>query len=154
VTRHVFGWWKPPPSIFRQTSACWLVEPQEFIIDGQDVKEPIGIKWHSPRGKSIVTARRVRPRTSSNARRCGLGGRAIDAQSAGEQLGCPSPRKTSELVWYWLALAPAPLMSPSSPRRDSPYRGDPDCRHLINSDIAMVLRTPTKDAEDIKVEHG
>ena len=30
-----------------------------------------------------------------------------------------------------------------------PIAGD-----LITSDIAMALRTPTKDAEEIKVEHG
>ena len=45
-----------------------LVEAQEFVIDGQEVREPIGMSGIRLEAKiHIVTGARVRPRTSSNA---------------------------------------------------------------------------------------
>lgn len=45
-----------------------LVEPQEFVIDGQDVKEPIGMSGIRLEAKiHIVTGAQARPRTSSSA---------------------------------------------------------------------------------------
>jgi cell division protein FtsA len=80
-----------------------LVEPQEFVIDGQEVKEPIGMSGIRLEAKvHIVTG----------------------AQSAAENI-----------IKCHTAVIP--------------IAGD-----LNTSDIAMALRTPTKDAEDIKVESG
>ena len=55
----------------------------------------------------------------------------------------------------WSTSAPAPptsqIFTDGAIRHTAviPIAGD-----LITSDIAMALRTPTKDAEDIKVEYG
>jgi cell division protein FtsA len=45
------------------------VEPQEFVIDGQDVKEPIGMSGIRLEADHIVTEQSA-ARTSSCARRC------------------------------------------------------------------------------------
>ena len=132
-----------------------LVEPQEFVIDGHEVKEPIGAERQPPEVKvHIVTG----------------------AQSAAENI-LKCVRRCLEVER--LVLNPSASGRGADRRREGPGRGggrhrrrhhrrvqiytDGSVRHtavipiagdLITSDIAMALRTPTKDAEEIKVEHG
>ncbi|MCU0929441.1 MAG: cell division protein FtsA [Burkholderiaceae bacterium] len=97
-----------------------LVEPQEFIIDGHEVKEPIGMSGGRLEVKvHIVTgAQSAAENIVKCVRRCGL--------------------EVEMLVLNPSASSHAVLTDDEK----------------ITSDIAMALRTPTKDAEEIKVEYG
>ena len=133
-----------------------LVEPQEFVIDGQDVKEPIGMSGIRLEAKvHIVTgAQSAAENIIKCVRRCGL---------EVEQLML-NPLATSQavltddekelgvaLVDIGAGTTDVAIFTGGAIRHTSviPIAGD-----LITSDIAMALRTPTKDAEDIKVESG
>ncbi|WP_427915258.1 cell division protein FtsA [Ramlibacter sp. MMS24-I3-19] len=133
-----------------------LVEPQEFVIDGQDVKEPIGMSGIRLEAKvHIVTgAQSAAENIIKCVRRCGL---------EVEQLML-NPLATSQavltddekelgvaLVDIGAGTTDVAIFTGGAIRHTAviPIAGD-----LITSDIAMALRTPTKDAEDIKVESG
>ena len=111
-----------------------LVEPQEFVIDGQDVKEPIGMSGIRLEAKvHIVTgAQSAAENIIKCVRRCGL--------------------EVDQLMLNPLASSLAVLTEDE--RELGVCLVDIGAGDLITSDIAMALRTPTKDAEDIKVEHG
>jgi cell division protein FtsA len=133
-----------------------LVEPQEFIIDGHEVKEPIGMSGGRLEVKvHIVTgAQSAAENIVKCVRRCGL---------EAEQLVLnPSASSAAVLTEDEKALGVA-LVDIGAGTTDVSIFTDGSVRHtavipiagdLITSDIAMALRTPTKDAEDIKVEHG
>ena len=133
-----------------------LVEPQEFVIDGQDVREPIGMSGIRLEANiHIVTgAQSAAENIIKCVRRCGLeveqlmlnplaSSHAVltdDERELGVALVDIGAGTTDVAVFTGGAIRHTAVI---------PIAGD-----LITSDIAMALRTPTKDAEDIKVESG
>ena len=133
-----------------------LVEPQEFVIDGQDVREPIGMSGIRLEAKvHIVTgAQSAAENIIKCVRRCGLevdqlmlnplaSSQAVltqDEQELGVALVDIGAGTTDIAIFTGGAIRHTAVI---------PIAGD-----LITSDIAMALRTPTKDAEEIKVQSG
>lgn len=133
-----------------------LVEPQEFVIDGQDVREPIGMSGIRLEAKiHIVTgAQSAAENIIKCVRRCGLdveqlmlnphaSSKAILSQDE-KELGVA-------LVDIGAGTTDVAIFTGGAIRHTAviPIAGD-----LITSDIAMALRTPTKDAEEIKIDSG
>lgn len=133
-----------------------LVEPQEFIIDGQDVREPIGMSGIRLEAKvHIVTgAQSAAENIIKCVRRCGL---EVEQLMLNPHASSQSVLTADEkdlgvaLVDIGAGTTDVAIFSGGAIRHTAviPIAGD-----LITSDIAMALRTPTKDAEDIKVESG
>ena len=133
-----------------------LVEPQEFIIDGHEVKEPIGMSGGRLEVKvHIVTgAQSAAENIVKCVRRCGL---------EAEQLVLnPSASSASVLTDDEKDLGVA-LVDIGAGTTDVAIFADGAIRHTavipiagdqITNDIAMALRTPTPDAEDIKIQYG
>ncbi len=133
-----------------------LVEPQEFIIDGQDVREPIGMSGIRLEAKiHLVTgAQSAAENIIKCVRRCGLeveqlmlnphaSSKAVlteDEKDLGVVMVDIGAGTTDVAIFTGGAIRHTAVI---------PIAGD-----LITSDIAMALRTPTKDAEEIKVESG
>src|SRR5918995_6644 len=109
-----------------------LVEPQEFVIDGHEVKEPIGMS--GGRCGLEVEQLVLNPSASSHAVL------TDDEKDLGVALVDIGAGTTDVAIFTDGAIRHTAVI---------PIAGD-----LITSDIAMALRTPTKDAEDIKVESG
>jgi cell division protein FtsA len=133
-----------------------LVEPQEFVIDGQDVKEPIGMSGIRLEAKvHIVTgAQSAAENIIKCVRRCGLEVEQLMLNPlASSQAVLTQDEKELgvALVDIGAGTTDVAIFTGGAIRHTSviPIAGD-----LITSDIAMALRTPTKDAEDIKVESG
>src|SRR5262249_43784468 len=130
---------------------------QEFIIDGQeDVREPLGmagvrleVKVHIVTG-AVSAAQNI----IKCVRRCGLevtdlilqplaSATAVlseDEKDLGVCLADIGGGTTDIAVFTHGAIRHTAVI---------PIAGD-----QITSDIAMALRTPTKDADDIKMKHG
>ena len=108
-----------------------LVEPQEFIIDSQDVKEPIGMSGIRLEAKvHIVTgAQSAAENIIKCVRRCGLEVEQLMLNPLASSLSVLTEDERE------LGVALVDIGAGTT-------------------DIAMALRTPTKDAEDIKVESG
>jgi cell division protein FtsA len=133
-----------------------LVEPQEFVIDGQDVKEPIGMSGIRLEAKiHIVTgAQSAAENIIKCVRRCGL---EVDQLMLHPLASSHAVLTEDErelgvvLVDIGAGTTDVAIFTGGAIRHTAviPIAGD-----LITSDIAMALRTPTKDAEDIKVENG
>ncbi len=133
-----------------------LVEPQEFIIDGHEVKEPIGMSGSRLEVKvHIVTgAQSAAENILKCVRRCGL---EVDRLVLNPSASAASVLTDDErslgvaVVDIGAGTTDVQIYTDGSVRHTAviPIAGD-----LITSDIAMALRTPTKDAEEIKVEHG
>ena len=133
-----------------------LVEPQEFVIDGQDVREPIGMSGIRLEAKiHLVTgAQSAAENIIKCVRRCGLeveqlmlnphaSSKAVlteDEKDLGVVMVDIGAGTTDVAIFTGGAIRHTAVI---------PIAGD-----LITSDIAMALRTPTKDAEEIKVENG
>jgi len=133
-----------------------LVQPQEFVIDGQDVRQPIGMSGIRLEAKvHIVTgAQSAAENIIKCVRRCGLEVEQLmlnplassqsvltdDERELGVALVDIGAGTTDVAIFTNVAIRHTAVI---------PIAGD-----LITSDIAMALRTPTKDAEDIKVESG
>ncbi|MFM9880062.1 MAG: cell division protein FtsA [Burkholderiaceae bacterium] len=133
-----------------------LVEPQEFVIDGQVVKEPVGMSGIRLEAKvHIVTgAQSAAENIIKCVRRCGLEVEQLmlnplassmsvlthDERELGVALVDIGAGTTDVAVFTYGAIRHTAVI---------PIAGD-----LITSDIAMALRTPTKDAEDIKLDNG
>jgi cell division protein FtsA len=133
-----------------------LVEPQEFIIDGQDVKEPIGMSGIRLEAKvHIVTgAQSAAENIIKCVRRCGLEVDQLMLNPLASSLSVLTQDERElgvALVDIGAGTTDVAIFTGGSIRHTAviPIAGD-----LITSDIAMALRTPTKDAEDIKVESG
>ena len=133
-----------------------LVEPQEFIIDGQDVKEPIGMSGIRLEAKvHIVTgAQSAAENIIKCVRRCGLEVEQLMLNPLASSLSVLTQDERElgvALVDIGAGTTDVAIFTNGSIRHTAviPIAGD-----LITSDIAMALRTPTKDAEDIKVESG
>jgi cell division protein FtsA len=133
-----------------------LVEPQEFIIDGHEVKEPIGmsggrleVKVHLVTGAQSAAENIVKC-----VRRCGLEVEQLVLNPSASSHAVLTPDEKAlgvALVDIGAGTTDVSIFTEGSVRHTAviPIAGD-----LITSDIAMALRTPTKDAEEIKVEYG
>ena len=133
-----------------------LVEPQEFVIDGQDVKEPIGMSGIRLEAKvHIVTgAQSAAENIIKCVRRCGLEVEQLllnPLASSQAVLTDDEKELGVAMVDIGAGTTDVAIFTNGAIRHTAviPIAGD-----LITSDIAMALRTPTKDAEDIKVESG
>ncbi|HOL37891.1 MAG TPA: cell division protein FtsA [Rubrivivax sp.] len=133
-----------------------LVEPQEFVIDGHEVKEPIGMSGSRLEVKvHIVTgAGSAAENILKCVRRCGLEVERLvlnPSASAAAVLTDDEKSLGVAVVDIGAGTTDVQIYTDGSVRHTAviPIAGD-----LITSDIAMALRTPTKDAEQIKVEHG
>ncbi|NBQ86618.1 MAG: cell division protein FtsA [Betaproteobacteria bacterium] len=133
-----------------------LVEPQEFMIDNQEVREPIGMSGIRLEAKvHIVTgAQSAAENILKCVRRCGL---EVEQLLVNPQASSLSVLTDDEkelgvaLVDIGAGATDVRIFTNGAVRHTAviPIAGD-----LITNDIAMALRTPTRDAEDIKVEHG
>ena len=133
-----------------------LVEPQEFVIDGQDVKEPIGMSGIRLEAKvHIVTgAQTAAENILKCVRRCGLEVDQLMLNPLASSLAVLTDDERElgvALVDIGAGTTDVAIFTNGAIRHTSviPIAGD-----LITSDIAMALRTPTRDAEEIKVESG
>jgi cell division protein FtsA len=133
-----------------------LVEPQEFVIDGHEVKEPIGMSGGRLEVKvHIVTgAQAAAENIVKCVRRCGLEVEQLVLNpSASSHAVLTEDEKDLgvALVDIGAGTTDVSIFTDGAIRHTAviPIAGD-----LITSDIAMALRTPTKDAEEIKVEFG
>ena len=133
-----------------------LVEPQEFIIDGQEVKEPIGMSGIRLESKvHIVTcAQSAAENIIKCVRRCGLEVDHLMLNPLASSLATLTEDERElgvVLVDIGAGTTDIAVFSGGAIRHTAvlPVAGE-----LITSDIAMALRTPTDDAEDIKLQHG
>ena len=133
-----------------------LVEPQEFIIDGHEVKEPIGMSGGRLEVKvHIVTgAQSAAENIVKCVRRCGLEAEQLVLNPSASSMAVLTDDEKSlgvAMVDIGAGTTDVSIFTDGAVRHTAviPIAGD-----LITSDIAMALRTPTKDAEDIKVENG
>jgi cell division protein FtsA len=133
-----------------------LVEPQEFVIDGQEVKEPIGMSGGRLEVKvHIVTgAQSAAENIVKCVRRCGLEVEqlVLNPSASSHAVLTADERDLGVcLVDIGAGTTDVAIFADGAIRHTAviPIAGD-----LITSDIAMALRTPTKDAEEIKVSHG
>ena len=133
-----------------------LVEPQEFIIDGQDVKQPIGMSGIRLEAKvHIVTgAQSAAENIIKCVRRCGLEVDHLMLNPLASSLSVLTQDERDlgvAVVDIGAGTTDVAIFTNGAIRHTAviPIAGD-----LITSDIAMALRTPTKDAEDIKIENG
>jgi cell division protein FtsA len=133
-----------------------LVEPQEFVIDGHEVKEPIGMSGSrlEVRVHIVTGAQSAAENIVKCVRRCGL---EVDQLVLNPSASSQAVLTQDEmdlgvaLVDIGAGTTDVAIFTGGSVRHTAviPIAGD-----LITSDIAMALRTPTKDAEEIKVEYG
>jgi cell division protein FtsA len=133
-----------------------LVEPQEFVIDGHEVKEPIGMSGGRLEVKvHIVTgAQAAAENIVKCVRRCGLEvNQLVLNPSASSHAVLTEDEKDLgvALVDIGAGTTDVSIFTDGSIRHTAVI---PIAGYLITSDIAMALRTPTKDAEEIKVEFG
>ena len=133
-----------------------LVESQEFIIDGQDVKDPIGMSGVRLEAKvHIVTgAKTAAENILKCVRRCGLEVEHLLLNPIASSLSVLTEDEKDlgvVLVDIGAGTTDIAMYTGGALRQTAviPIAGD-----LITSDIAMALRTPTKDAEEIKIENG
>ena len=133
-----------------------LVQPQEFVIDNQDVREPIGMSGIRLEAKvHIVTgAQSAAENIIKCVRRCGLDVDRLMLNPLASSLSVLTDDERDlgvALVDIGAGTTDVAIFTNGAIRHTAviPIAGD-----LITSDIAMALRTPTKDAEDIKVESG
>ncbi len=133
-----------------------LVEPQEFVIDGQDVKEPIGMSGIRLEAKvHIVTgAQSAAENIVKCVRRCGLEVEQLMLNPLASSLSVLTDDERElgvGLVDIGAGTTDVAIFANGAIRHTAviPIAGD-----LITSDIAMALRTPTKDAEDVKIDSG
>lgn len=133
------------------------VLPQEFIIDGQeDIREPIGmsgvrleVKVHIVTGAVSAVQNIVKC-----VRRCGLEVADLTLQplaSSNAVLTDDEKELGVTLVDMGGGTTDIAIFTGGAIRHTAviPIAGD-----QITNDIAMALRTPTQDAEDIKLRHA
>jgi cell division protein FtsA len=133
-----------------------LVEPQEFVIDGHEVKEPIGMSGGrlEVRVHIVTGAQSAAENIIKCVRRCGLEVEQLvlnPSASSAAVLTDDERHLGVAVVDIGAGTTDVQIFTEGSVRHTAviPIAGD-----LITSDIAMALRTPTKDAEEIKIEHG
>jgi cell division protein FtsA len=133
-----------------------LVEPQEFIIDGHEVKEPVSMSGSRLEVKvHIVTgAQSSAENIVKCVRRCGLEVERLLLNPSSSSMGVLTADEKElgvALVDIGAGTTDVQIYTGGSVRHTAviPIAGD-----LITNDIAMALRTPTRDAEEIKLEKG
>ncbi len=133
-----------------------LVEPQEFVIDGQEVREPIGMSGIrlDARVHIVTGAQSAAENIMKCVRRCGLEVESLTLHpiaSSNAVLTQDEKDLGVVLVDIGAGTTDVAIFTGGAIRHTAviPIAGD-----LITSDIAMALRTPTKDAEEVKVESG
>jgi cell division protein FtsA len=130
---------------------------QEFIVDGQeDIREPIGmsalrleVKVHIVTG-SVSAAQNI----VKCVRRCGLEVQDLILQPLASSLTCLTADERElgvVLVDIGGGTTDVAIYTGGAIRHTAvlPIAGD-----QVTSDIAAMLRTPTPDAEDIKLRYG
>jgi cell division protein FtsA len=133
------------------------VLPQEFIIDGQeDIREPIGmsgvrldVKVHIVTG-AVSAAQNI----IKCVRRCGLEVQDLILQPLASSTAVLTQDEKElgvALVDIGGGTTDIAIFTGGSIRHTAviPIAGD-----QITNDVAMALRTPTPDAEEIKLRHG
>ncbi len=133
------------------------VLPQEFIIDGQeDIREPIGmsgvrleVKVHIVTG-AVSAAQNI----VKCVRRCGLEVQDLILQPLASSISILSQDEKelgAVLVDIGGGTTDIAIFTAGAIRHTAviPIAGD-----QITNDIAMALRTPTQDAEEIKLRYG
>jgi cell division protein FtsA len=133
-----------------------LVEAQEFIVDGQDVREPIGMSGiRLDANIHIVTgSQSAAENILKCVRRCGL---EVEHLMLNPIASCLSTLSDDErelgvaVVDIGAGTTDVAVYTGGALRHTAviPIGGE-----LITSDIAMALHTPTKDAEEIKLSSG
>lgn len=133
-----------------------VVQSQEFLIDGQDVKEPIGMSGKRLEAKVhiVAGAQSAAENIIKCVRRCGLEVDQLMLNPLASSLAVLSDDEKElgvALVDIGAGTTDVAIFSGGAIRYTAviPIAGD-----LITSDIAMALRTPTKNAEDIKLRYG
>ena len=130
---------------------------QEFIIDGQeDVREPLGmsgvrleVKVHIVTG-AVSAAQNI----VKCVRRCGLEVNDLILQPLASSRAVLSEDEKDLGVCLLDIGGGTTDIAVFTARRDPPTAVIPIAGDQITNDIAMALRTPTKDAEEIKMRHG
>ena len=133
------------------------VLPQEFIVDGQeDVREPLGMSGVRLEVKvHIVTgAASAAQNILKCVRRCGLEVQDLILQPLASSLAVLTDDEKElgvALVDIGGGTTDIAIFNNGAIRHTAviPIAGD-----QITSDIAMALRTPTPDAEEIKIQYG
>ena len=133
------------------------VLPQEFIVDGQDdIREPIGmsgirleVKVHIVTG-AVSAAQNI----VKCVRRCGLEVTDLTLQPLASSLAVLSDDEKElgvALVDIGGGTTDIAIFTGGAIRHTAviPIAGD-----QVTNDIAMALRTPSTDAEEIKLRHG
>jgi len=131
--------------------------PQEFIIDGQeDVREPLGmsgvrleVKVHIVTG-AVSSVENI----TKCVRRCGLEVREVILQPLASSIAVLSEDEKDLgvcLMDIGGGTTDIAVFAGGAIRHTAviPIAGD-----QVTNDIAMTLRTPTKDAEELKLRHG
>jgi len=131
--------------------------PQEFIIDGQDdVREPLGmsgvrleVKVHIVTGAVSSVENIIKC-----VRRCGLEVREVILQPLASSIAVLSEDEKDLgvcLMDIGGGTTDIAVFAGGAIRHTAviPIAGD-----QVTNDIAMTLRTPTKDAEELKLRHG
>ncbi|MDD3528873.1 MAG: cell division protein FtsA [Gallionellaceae bacterium] len=133
------------------------VLPQEYIIDGQEgVREPLGmsgvrleVKVHIVTG-AVSAAQNI----VKCVRRCGLEVRDLILQPLASSLAVLNEDEKDlgvALVDIGGGTTDLAVFTRGAIQHTAvlPIAGD-----QITNDIAMTLRTPTREAEDLKIQHG
>ncbi|SHE38421.1 cell division protein FtsA [Lampropedia hyalina DSM 16112] len=133
-----------------------LMASQEFVLDGHEVKEPLGMNGLRMEARvHIVTgAQSAAENIIKCVRRCGLDVEQLLLNPlASSHLVLTDDERELGVVLLDIGAGTTDIaiFAGGYIRHTAsiPIAGD-----LITSDIAMALHTPTRDAEDIKVEHG
>jgi cell division protein FtsA len=131
--------------------------PQEFIIDGQeDVREPLGMSGVRLEVKVHIVTGAVSAveNITKCVRRCGLEVRDVMLQPLASALAVLNDDEKELgvcLMDVGGGTTDLAVFTGGAIRHTAviPIAGD-----QVTNDIAMTLRTPTKEAEDLKLRHG
>jgi len=131
--------------------------PQEFIVDGQeDVREPLGMSGVRLEVKVHIVTGAVSAveNITKCVRRCGLEVKDVILQplaSATAVLNDDEKELGVCLMDIGGGTSDLAIFTGGAIRHTAviPIAGD-----QVTNDIAMTLRTPTKDAEELKLRHG
>jgi len=131
--------------------------PQEFIVDGQeDVREPLGMSGVRLEVKVHIVTGAVSAveNITKCVRRCGLEVRDVMLQPLASALAVLNDDEKDLgvcLMDIGGGTTDLAVFTGGAIRHTAviPIAGD-----QVTNDIAMTLRTPTKEAEELKVRHG